>query len=56
MFQQTLNSITGCVVTVLIVTDNICASHNHLLVAQFLSTAVFLAGVATLMQVTLGMR
>ena len=54
--QQALNSITGCVVTVLVVSDNICAGDNNLLVAQFLSTAVFLAGVATLLQTTLGMR
>ncbi|KAK2172433.1 hypothetical protein NP493_959g01036 [Ridgeia piscesae] len=56
VFQQALNSITGCVVTVLIVSENVCAGDNNLLVAQFLSTAVFLAGVATLLQTTLGMR
>ncbi|KAI0237705.1 Solute carrier family 23 member 2 [Lamellibrachia satsuma] len=54
--QQALNSITGCVVTVLVVTETICAGDNNLLVAQFLSTAVFLAGVATLMQTAVGIR
>lgn len=56
LFQQVLNNISGCVVTVLIVTETICAGENNLLVAQFLSTTVFLTGVATLLQTTLGMR
>ena len=56
LLQQALNSITGCVVTVLVVTETICAGDNNLLVAQFLSTAVFLAGVATLMQTAVGIR
>ena len=47
---------TGCVVTVLIIKESICAGDNNLLVAQFLSTSVFLVGVATLLQTTLGMR
>ncbi|KAI0235559.1 Solute carrier family 23 member 2, partial [Lamellibrachia satsuma] len=54
--QQALESITGCMVTVLIITESICAGDNNLLVAQFLSTSVFLVGVATLLQTTLGMR
>ena len=56
LFQQALESITGCMVTVLIITESICAGDNNLLLAQFLSTSVFLVGVATLLQTTLGMR
>ena len=56
LFQQALYGITQCMVAVLIITEAICAGDNNLFVAQFLSTSVFLVGVATLLQTTLGMR
>ncbi|KAI0241373.1 Solute carrier family 23 member 2 [Lamellibrachia satsuma] len=54
--QQAIGGITGCMVTVLIITESICAGDNNLLVVQLISTSLFLLGVATLLQTTLGMR
>ena len=55
-FQQVLLSISSTISIPLIVAKEICAGDLDLVKSEIMSTFIFMSGVCTLMQTTLGVR
>ena len=56
LFQQVLANLSGPMANVYILWSNLCAPDNDILYAELLSTALFMGGVCTLLQTTIGIR
>ena len=46
----------GPMMVVHVIYSRLCAQGDHLLLAEMLSTAIFMMGIATFLQVTIGIR
>ena len=54
--QFLLGNIGGPITAVYFIHANICAEDSQLLLAELISTAIFMGGMATFLQVTFGVR
>ena len=51
-----LTNITGPLVVTHVIRQDVCAGNDDIFYARLMSTAIFMSGVATIMQVTFGVR
>lgn len=54
--QLVLGTLSGPLVIMNLIHSEICGSHDNLLLAELLSTSIFMMGISTLLQVTFGVR